>query len=229
MIGAKAFFSRLSGAAAETVVSGTETVAALLPFLRDWKRTMQNIEDQITAAQARRAELVAERDPQILAVVEGDDTARKTVDRLDKSVADLDRELSRLHIARQKAGERVAIDNAAEAAAREKQRLADVRDQMTELHAEAADLDLKAAEHAAALKAFSDRCRDLRTNVKNDEFHSLISALGGAVVIYTNKALSASGYGFSKPLFATGRDSIKGWVPDTDHVVTLAAANPSRA
>lgn len=205
------------------MAAATAPVAALIPFFRDWKRTMTDIDAKIEDAQMRRAALVAERDPHIMAYVAGDDAAKKSTDRLDRSIEDVDRELTRLHIARSSAAENVARDAASEAAAKRETDAKELRAAVQRFQDVAGATDRAASVLAVHLATLLEASREVATRAGGNEISSLVADFQFNVAGLISHALHASKCpNFGKlPFGGGGRDTLASRVPDADYVVRV--------
>jgi len=198
--------------------------AALIPFRKDWNRTMETLESKLTAARERVARLDSERRAAVVAAVEGDEAAGKNVDKLDRHLADTNREIDRLLIARDNAAQHVATEEAAAAAKGERKRLEGIRKTVESLHLEAAKAETEMADLVARLAKMRAITEDLRVQIGNSEFNDVLREMIMAVPVVVNDRLAASKYPFkAAPFLSSEKHNLAAWLPDSDYVVTLAA------
>jgi hypothetical protein len=171
------------------------SLAGFLAFHRNWKSMLQTLDTKISEVQQRRGALVEERDGQVLAAVEGDEEASRRADKLDRHVADAERELARLHAARSKAANRVALEAAAEAANAEQARHDGIAAMTNELHPMADTVGKATTDLAAALRAYGDKLTELRIAADRQPIHDLALELTGTLVNVTKHRLSTEGVG----------------------------------
>lgn len=152
------FASAAPAAAVVARASGQSAIA--LAITRNWKAQMKAIDEKLDTLHARRGELVGQRRDLLLAAVEGDDGAQTKLGRIERDLADTDREVARLHDARAIAADLEEGERAAEAeAARKRQRAAwDAGNaRLLELAAEADAVARKAGEVFKALVETTER------------------------------------------------------------------------
>ncbi len=206
------------------VAAAAAPVIALLPFKRDWKRTMTDIDAKIADAQTRRMDLVTEREPHIMAYVAGDESAKKAADKLDRSIEDLDRELSRLHLARAKAADNIAIEETVETAERERNRLKQVRNLTKDLVASASEADEAAEILQSKLAAMKVKIESLSGLAGRDEVRTVLGMFSSGVPSVIGHALDRSGYPFGRIAFVQdGCETLASRVPDADYLAAAAA------
>jgi hypothetical protein len=197
---------------------------AMLPGLRNWSRTMKDLDTKLAEANARRAAAVAARDEQVVDAVEGNAAALKESDRLDKAIDNIDRDISRLSAAREKAAARVEAEQRVEAARRERAHEKAIRDAVAEWAKAAAAVDEATAALTAALAAFNGAGTAARVLAGGEGIINAYQQISVAVPAVIADRLAEAGYQFGRsPFLAATKRAMVGWVPDADYIVTTAA------
>lgn len=146
-------------------------VALLLPFEFDWSRNMERLDEKISEVHERRDALLAERNALLPAMLV-DETADKKIEKLDRQLGDVDRQLSRLGEARGLSAKKIAEEQAAERAAIESGEVSALQEAWVDLSGAVGDLqdaetspDLVSKREAVAtkLKSFHDLCASSAT------------------------------------------------------------------
>lgn len=140
-----------------TVAKATGQSAVGLAISRNWSASVTMLDDRISDLTTRRDALLAERREVLPAAALDDDaTARARLDKLDRALAVIDADLSRISDARAVAAQRLAEDRAA-AARRDHAAAIDRFDAAIEtLTAQAAELDRLTAEYARQVLALAN-------------------------------------------------------------------------
>lgn len=201
------------------VAEAPAPVAAFLP--KNWRRTRDIIDQQISSAQARRRTYIAERDAFVMEGVEGNEEARKEAEKCDRSVDDIDRELSRLHVARSRAADHVAAEDAVEAARLEEERIADIVAKVEAWHDSAKDVDKAIGVLLTRLGELKAHGNGLWLVIPHSEFAQHIATLNSAVATLTDARLAESGFAFRTKGFIDDK-RVHSRLHDAAYLVSLA-------
>jgi hypothetical protein len=195
-------------------------IAAVAP--RDWDRTLASADDKIGAVQARRAKLLEERDAILADCLDGDAGAVKRADQLDKAIADLDRELSRHHSAREQADARVHANNLAKLNKRKAEMVDVLRADVAELHKKGDVVDEKLNDLILALNDFAASSTHIWRKTQSSKVGACIGDMNRGVMTVIGYRLRLAGWPDVRtaPWGLEGdKRKITGWAPHPDYIV----------
>ena len=186
-----------------TLAKRVATAAAAVTPQKDWPATLASIEVQIGGGHKRRLRLVEERDGLALGAVEGDADAVRRLEVVESGIETVDRELARLHVARERAALRVAAEERVEADRLEAERMVKAKAAIGAWHKAAGKVDAAVDDLAGALVEFNKAAEHLwhaaqagASSSNRTELGNHIAAVKMAVVPLVGQRLCASGYVF---------------------------------
>ena len=183
---------------------------------------MTNLEEKIISAEARRAALTMERDDLILSAVEGDDAAARQADTRDAQIAAIDRELSRFGIARQKAAERKAVEDASRRSREWVKHKKAADDHVKIMGTTAREVDAAVEALLDKLEIFTESTARVRDHCTTQEMYSALQSMSAAVAPVIVAALARSGYNFpDKALLTRERQKLSVHVPSPEYLKNI--------
>jgi hypothetical protein len=148
--------------AAVQVAAASGVSAIALAVTRNWEKSRDMLDGKIEDLTTRRHALEAERRDLLLDAVDGDGPARAQVDKLDRTMAVIDADLSRISDARAVAASKAAEERAAAARRDHLAAVSRFDAAIEELERRAADLDRQAADFARATLSLAGAAEQAR-------------------------------------------------------------------
>jgi hypothetical protein len=148
--------------AAVQVAAASGESAIALSLRRNWTRSLAVLAEKIEDLTTRRHALEAERRDLLLDAVDGDGPAKAQVDRLDRAMAVIDADLSRISDARAVAASKAAEERAAAARRAHAAEVDRFNAAVETLERRAADLDKLTIEYAREVLAVANAAEEAR-------------------------------------------------------------------
>jgi hypothetical protein len=169
----------------------------------DWSRSVIAIDQKLEDLTARRTGLLAERRDLLLDAIDGDGPARARLDKLDRALAALDTDLSRLSDARAVAASKAAEERAA-AARRDHAAAIDRFNAAVEtLERRAAELDKLTIDYAREVLAVANAAEEARRLCPGIPFvhpsDAVLSAERAHVAVRRNLRARGMGWAWNPP------------------------------
>ena len=148
--------------AAVQVAAASGESAIALAVTRNWEKSRDMLDGKIEDLTTRRHALEAERRDLLLDAVDGDGPARAQVDRIDRTMAVIDADLSRISDARAVAASKAAEERAAAARRAHAAEVDRFNAAVETLERRAADLDKLTIEYAREVLAVANAAEEAR-------------------------------------------------------------------
>ncbi len=214
--GLNSLAARLAGVKIAAKAMPAEVVK-LIPFNRDWRKKMEDVDTRLEEVQKRRSGYIAERQECLIESFDGDPAAHRKVLRLDRNLDDCDREIRALHDARAVIAGRLEAEGIAKADARERELRRLAYEEIEQFMNITTDTQKVVDTLVSKLSKIDGELKKLRVTTDHDtpavSFHE-VNEMKMRMTLQLKDALAKSGFEFNPKPFEDDRKSLTDCLPE---------------